>query len=210
MKSVLTKPTVLKLIYHTAVFGPIDLEYDRPVIRVGSSEDNDLVLRHPSVEPHHCLLVFRDETVLCLPPSEAPLSQSDLRNLIGPELGPEDPIWIGDLQFSLAHSSKTVAVPEVYGKSGTSGASEDDAATGQKASERRYYCAHCRAFIQDAEVKRVGLVGQAKRNLCPKCSRQLETEAEPQKPSPHPKKKFFSVFGRMGGTASPDCPLIPP
>jgi hypothetical protein len=178
---------VLKLIYHTAVFGPIDLEYDRPVIRVGSSEDNDLVLRHPSVEPHHCLLVFWGEKVLCLPPSQVIPSQTDLLSLTGPELGPGDPIRIGDLQFSVAHSSKTVAVPEVHNQGSTAEASEGDAptVTGEEAShQRRYYCAHCRAFIQDAEVKRVGLVGHAKRNLCPKCSRLLETEPEPQKPSP--------------------------
>lgn len=175
---------MLKLIYHTAVFGPIDLEYDRPVIRVGRNEDNDLVLRHPSVEPHHCLLVFRDEKVLCLPPSQAIPSQTDLRSLTGPELGPGDPIRIGDLQFSLAHSSRTVAVPEVHSQGSTAGASEGDAATGtgKEASQQRYYCAHCRAFIQDAEVKRVGLVGHAKRNLCPKCSGLLEMEPEPPKP----------------------------
>ena len=102
---------MLKLIYHTAVFGPIDLEYARPVIRVGRNEDNDLVLRHPSVEPYHCRLVFRDESVLCLPPNQAIRSQTDLRGLNGLEFGPGDPIQIGDLQFSLAHSSKTVAVP---------------------------------------------------------------------------------------------------
>jgi hypothetical protein len=182
---------VLKLIYHTAVFGPIDLEYDRPVIRVGRSEDNDLVLRHPSVEPHHCLLVFQGEKVLCLPPSQAIPAQTGLRSLTGLELGPGDPIRIGDLEFSLAHSSRTVAVPEVHSPGSTARAWEGDAATGTgaEASQRRYYCAHCRAFIQDAAVKRVGLVGHAKRKLCPKCSRLLETEPEPPEPSPGLKKR---------------------
>lgn len=181
---------VLKLIYHTVVFGPIDLEYDRPVIRVGHSDDNDLVLRHPSVEPHHCLLVFRGESVLCLPPNQAISSQTDLRSLTGPEFGPGEPIRIGDLQFSLAHSSRTVAVPEVHSQGSTDGGLEDEAATGtgEEASQRRYYCPHCRAFIRDAEVKRVGLVGHAKCNLCPKCSRMLETEPEPPKLSPDLKK----------------------
>ena len=186
---------MLKLIYHTAVFGPIDLEYDRPVIRVGSSEDKDLVLRHPSVEPYHCLLVFRDEKVLYLPPSEALPSPSDLRSLTGPELGAGDPIQIGELQFSLAHSSKTVSVPEVHGHGSTTGAAEGDAATGtgEEASRKRYYCARCRAFIQDAEVKHVGLVGHAKRSLCPKCSGLLETEPEPQPPAPEVKKRLWQA-----------------
>ena len=57
-------------------------------------------------------------------------SPADLRSLTGPELGPGDPLRIGDLQFSLAHSSRTVAVPEVHSQGSTAGASEGDAATG--------------------------------------------------------------------------------
>jgi pSer/pThr/pTyr-binding forkhead associated (FHA) protein len=104
---------VLKLVYHTPVFGPIDLEYAGPVVRAGRSEDNDLVLRHPSVEPHHCLLVFRGEKVLCLAPGQAISSQTDLGSVTGPEFGVGDQISIGELQFTLAHSAQTVALPEV-------------------------------------------------------------------------------------------------
>jgi len=179
MKSVPTKRTVLKLTYHTAVFGPINLEYDRPVIRVGRSEDNDLVLRDPSVEPYHCLLIFRGEKVLCLPPSQAILAQTDLPSLSGPEFGPGDMLRIGVLQFSLAHSTRSVAVPQVRSQDSMDEASEGDAAigTGEKGGRGRYYCPHCRAFIRDAEVKRVGLVGHAKRSLCPKCSGLVRNEA---------------------------------
>jgi hypothetical protein len=201
MKSVPTKRTVLKLIYHTAVFGPIDLEYDRPVIRVGRSEDNDLVLRDPSVEPHHCLLVFRGEQVLCLPPSQANLAQTDLRSLTGPELGPGDSLRIGELQFSLEHSSRTVALPETHSKDSIAGASQRNAPTGagEEAGEGRFYCAHCRAFIRGAEVKRVGLVGHAKRNLCPKCSDLLEPETKPQKPPPNHNKGFRQAARNLTG-----------
>ena len=72
------------------------------------------MLRDPSVEPHHCLLVFRGEKVIYLAPNQANLAQTDLRSLSGPELGPGDPLRIGGLQFSLAHSSLTVAVPEPH------------------------------------------------------------------------------------------------
>jgi FHA domain len=192
---------VLKLIYHTAVFGPINLEFDRPVIRVGRSDDNDLVLRHPSVEPHHCLLVFQGEKVLYLPPNQVILAQTDLRTLTGPELGPGDPLRIGELQFSLAHSSRSVAVPEVHNQASVTGASEGDAATGAggEAGQRRYYCARCRAFISDAQVKRVGLVGHAKRRLCPKCSGLLEAESGPQKPPPYRKRALWEAARNLTG-----------
>jgi hypothetical protein len=170
---------VLKLIYDTAVFGPIQFEYEAPVIRVGRSEDNDLVLRHPSVERYHCLLVFRGEKVLCLPPAEVFSVETDLPSLAGPEFGVGDQIKIGELQFSLAHSARTVAIPEVQ-RQEPGGALEADAATG--ASQRRFFCAHCRVFIPRTEIKRLGLVGHAKRYLCPKCSSLLELEPEPSKP----------------------------
>jgi hypothetical protein len=192
---------VLKLIYHTAVFGPIGLEYDRLVIRVGRSEDNDLVLRHPSVEPYHCLLVFRDEKVLYLPPRQTFPSQSEVRSLTGPELGAGDLLRIGELQFSLAHSSKTVAVPEVLiqGSTASTMGGEAGTRTGAEANPRRYYCAHCQTFYHESEVKRFGLVGHPKRSLCPKCSHVFETEPEPEKPRPDVKKQsrrsWFSGAG---------------
>ena len=204
MKSVPRKRTVLKLIYHTAVFGPIDLEYDQPVIRVGRDEDNDLVLSHPSVEPHHCLLVFRGEKVLCLPPGEAITAQTDLRRLTGPEFGPGDPLSIGDLNFSLAHSSKTVALPEAPSQSSLAAVAESDEAggTSEEPNQPRYFCAHCRAFVPDAQVKWVGLVGHAKRGLCPKCGRLLEKEPESQMPPldlkrPLPPKSLSRVIGNV-------------
>jgi hypothetical protein len=176
---------MLKLIYHTTVFGPIDLEYDRPVIRVGRSEDNDLVVGHPSVEPHHCLLVFRGEKVLCLPPDQIVGSSAELEGLSGPGLGAGDSLWIGDLEFSLAHSTNTVAVPDFHTPGSVTGAGGGDQRTGagEEEGQGRYYCPHCRAWIQEAQVKRVGLVGRAKRDLCPKCSGLLETETDPRQTS---------------------------
>jgi hypothetical protein len=190
---------VLKLIYQAAAFGPIDLEYHRPVVRVGSSEDNDLVLRHPSVEPRHCLLVFRGEKVLCLPPHQAVSSQTDLGRLTGPEFGSGDSLTIGELQFRLAHSSGTVAVPEVQSRGAGDSGGEAATGIGEDVSQRRYYCEYCKTFIQEAELKHMGLVGRAKRKLCPKCSRVLESEPEPQKPPPPVPTKQPSRFWRPGG-----------
>ena len=169
---------MLKLIYHNTVFGPIDLEYDRPVIRVGRSEDNDLVLRHPSVEPYHCLLVFRGEKVLCLPPSKRLPSLEELPGMTGPEYRPGDIVSIGELMFSLAHSANTIALPEVCLVGTPAGVAETAAPiSAAETNEPRYFCPHCRTFIESSGVKRVGLVGHTKRNLCPKCSSLLEAEA---------------------------------
>jgi hypothetical protein len=177
---------VLSLIYQSAVFGPIRLEYDRPVIRVGCSEDNDLVLRHPSVEPHHCLLVFRDDKVLCLNLDTVISTEADLQNLSGPEYGMGEQLTIGELQFNLVHSARTVAIPQVRRQTARPGAPENEPAerAGERANRERYFCARCRVFIPNAEVKRVGLVGNAKRHLCPKCSSLLQVELPPPKPPP--------------------------
>ena len=170
---------MLELIYHSSVFGPIRLDYYEPVVRVGRSDDNDLVLRHPSVEPHHCLLVFQGEKVLCLPPDDAVFSDTDLGALAGPEYGEGDQIQLGEIKFSLAHSARTVAIPEVHRQEpGADAAARASGGTGQ----RRFYCARCRVFVPPAEIKRLGLVGHAKRYLCPKCSSLLELEPEPSRP----------------------------
>ncbi len=186
---------MLKLIYHTAVFGPIDLEYDVPVISVGRSEDNDLVLRHPSILPHHCLLVFRGEKVLCLPPRRPLPAVTEVRHLTGPELGLADPLQLGELQFSLAHSGRTVALPDHNQGSLTA------TPVGAVADQQRYYCPFCRVFVPDAGVKRVGLVGHAKRDLCAKCSRPLAAGPEPPNAAPDPKRRLLpSGLSRVLGS----------
>jgi hypothetical protein len=194
---------VLKLIYHTGIFGPIDLEYDGPIIRVGRSEDNDLVLRHPSIQPHHCLLVFRDEKVLCVSPGQADTAQDDLERLTGPEFGVGDQITIGELQFTLAHSSRTVAIPEAGNQGAGAEAWEGDTAAGasEGASAGRYFCAHCRVFIPITEAKRLGVVGRAKRYLCPKCSGVLDIE-RPEPPKPAVGLKKWLRHGPRKPTAS--------
>ena len=168
---------MLKLVYNNLVFGPIDLEYPRPIIRVGRSEDNDLVLRHPSVEPYHCLLIFRGEEVLCLPPSDPLPSLEDLPGMTGPEYRPGETVSIGELTFSLEHSAKTISLPEVCVVGTPAGVAETAAPISTAENQPLYYCTHCRTFIESSGVKRVGLVGHTKRNLCPKCSNLLEAEA---------------------------------
>jgi hypothetical protein len=174
---------VLELIYHTAVFGPIHFEYSGPVVRVGSSEDNELVLRHPSVQPHHCLLVFRGEQVLCLPPETVINWETDWWELDGPEFRVGERIQIGELQLSLAHSTRNVAIPDVREHADGARAAEGQGARqpSEGVGAQGYFCAHCRVFIPEAQVNRVGLVGHAKRCLCPKCSTVLDTEPEPPK-----------------------------
>lgn len=206
---------MLKLIYHNAVFGPIDLEFERPLIRVGRSEDNDLVLRHPSVEEHHCVLVFRDEKLVWLSANEAGMNNgtptlspstepvrppgargktseqvADLSSLAGPEFGAGDQLQIGELLFNVERSSKAVAIPAIRlpqanaQASATQTQSATDAQPSPAESRNRYFCPKCRVVYQSSDLKRVGLVGHAKRWLCPKCSHVFEVEPEPAKPTP--------------------------
>ena len=182
---------MLKLVYHSAVFGPIDLEYDRPIIRVGSGGDNDLVLGHPSVKPNQCLLVFRNEKLLCLPPAQDLPAPGELQSLEGPELGAGDTLKIGELQFSLSHSSRTIALPETCAQPASPEPSVEEApaASDVEARKPRYYCPHCRAVIPEAELKRVGVMGHPKRLMCPRCSYLFGTEPVSSKPAAEPRKR---------------------
>ncbi len=178
---------MLKLTYHNTVFGPIDFEYDRPVLRVGRSEDNDLVLRHPSVEPHHCILVFRDTKVLCLRPNQALSAETDLRSVTGPEFGIGDQLQIGELLFNLGRSARTVAIPSLPPPSVNAP---------EAPGPDTYFCPNCRVSYRSAELKHVGLVGHAKRSLCPRCSYVFEVESQPPTPAPTQKHWF-----RRSGTS---------
>ncbi len=170
--------------------GPIDLEYEQAFVRVGSSQDNDLVLPHKSVAPYHCLLVFRGEQLLLLPPSPEPPSTADLHALDGQEFGLGDSLSIGGVTFTLAHSSKTVALPELPSAPGAPKPSAD-------ASQHRYFCPHCQMVVPEAQLRRVGLVGRAKRLMCPKCSHMFDSEPPPAPPPPppppRPKKRWGLV-----------------
>jgi hypothetical protein len=190
---------VLKLIYHNAVFGPIHLEYDQPAIRVGRSEDNDLVLRHPSVEPYHCILVFQDEKVIWLPPDSALRSEGEPGSLSGPAFALGDQISIGELQFHLAHSAQTVAIPGARPPEAVP-EKHDGAGAADGTSQSGYFCSHCRLTFQQSEVKRVGLVGRSKRCLCPKCSGLLDVEPDEPAPSPPRQKQRLGLLAR-GRTA---------
>ena len=125
--------------------------------------------------------MFRGEKLLYLSPDDAISSEADLRSLSGPEFGIGDKISIGELQFSLAHSARTVALPEVYSQDGQAGALERGSATGASAGARpRAILRALPAVYSDAEVKRLGVVGQAKRCLCPKCSGLLSWSRNPR------------------------------
>jgi hypothetical protein len=87
------------------------------------------------------------------------------------------------VEFTLAHSSKSVAIPEALSHATVTAGSVEDLKSGE-ANQPRYFCPKCLVFLQESEVKRVGLVGHAKRLLCPKCSTLVNEEAAPQKPEP--------------------------
>lgn len=159
---------MLKLVYHSNLFGPIDLEFERAIIRVGSSEDNDLVVRHPSVKAHHCRLLFRGEGVFLLPPGQGPEEDAAHQPSESPELGLGDSFNIGEVRFSLLHSSKTVALP----------APRELPSLPKEPPEPGLYCPHCRVVVPESKLKRVGIVGRAKHTMCPKCSHLLATEDE--------------------------------
>ena len=168
---------MLKLVYHNTVFGPIDLEYERAVVRVGSSEDNDLVLRHSSVQSHHCVLVFNDEKLLCLPPEWQVSAAAELGTLPGPRFGLGERFTVGELEFTLAYSARSIAIPQGQSENWNAGVPEGSVAAeaGRKEAAAAFYCPNCRIALEETEVKRVGLIGRAKRCLCPRCSREVET-----------------------------------
>jgi hypothetical protein len=172
---------VLKLVYQTAAFGAINLEYEKDVVRVGSSEDNDLVLVHPSIRPHHCLLSFWEEKLAVHPPDESAMTSAAARaHFSGATYACGDQLQIGELTFLLGHSANSVAVPEPLAQRPPLLPATEEAAVAPAGP--RYYCAHCGTFVPEALLKRIGLVGHTKHLLCPWCSTHVQwddTATEP-------------------------------
>lgn len=160
---------MVKFVYHTAALGPISLEFDKTLITVGSAPDNDLVLPHPSVRPHHCQVELReDSAVLHAPADGSSASASPTECPVGGTL------LIGEVVLEVQHStSKTVAVPH---ESLRPAADLADDPTGKP-----FFCEHCRKYFTLESLTRIGLEGGRKHVLCPRCSRPvvLAAKAEP-------------------------------
>jgi len=202
---------MVRLVYHSHLFGPISLEYQQPVVTVGCESGNDLVLPHPSVRPYHCQLVMQEESVIFCPrPGESVenLGNNGERR----EFFVGDQLVIGEVLFEVRHSSNTVAIPCLGAPAPetapvaatanyTAAAASTAPAAGPAAAmagsvEGQYYCSNCQAFFSDAVVTRIGLKGRQKHLLCPQCSRPVETMSEPEKP---PAGFFARLAARFRG-----------
>ena len=188
---------MVRLVYHSHIFGPISLEYQQPVVTVGCESGNDLVLPHPSVRPCHCQLVMQEESVILCPLPGEPVENLG-NNGERREFFVGDQLVIGEVLFEVRHSSNTVAIP-CLGASApeTAPAAPNGSLTAAIASaanavapvpamegsaEGQYYCSNCQAFFSDAIVTRIGLKGRQKHLLCPQCSRPVESAPAPEKP----------------------------
>lgn len=162
---------MLRLVYHTTVFGPLNLEYPGPRVRVGSCRDNDLVLPHPSVRPYHCTLLLTEDTVTVLPPDAGEARPPD-----APCYGPGDRLQIGELLLSIEHSPNTVAVPPPKAEALLPGRNHrgfwraDYKAVPDAA---RWLCSRCQLRFEDRQIRALGIEGGRKHILCPQCSLEL-------------------------------------
>lgn len=162
---------MLRLVYHTTVFGRLHFEYPRPRVRVGSARDNDLILLHPSVEPHHCTLLLEEDSLAMVPPHAAAEPPAD-----APRYGPGDALVIGDLTLQIERSPNTIAVPAPKTEQGLPGRTHrgywkaDYEAVPETA---RWACERCQLRFEDRQIHALGLTGRSKHIFCPQCSAEL-------------------------------------
>lgn len=162
---------MLRLVYHTNVFGALHFEYSQPHVRVGSCRDNDLVLLHPSVEPYHCTLALAEDSLAVLPPNVTDEPADD-----APRYGPGDELVIGALTLRVERSPNTIAVPPPKVETQPAGRTHrgywkaDYEAVPEAA---RWLCAHCQLRFEDRQIHALGLEGRSKHIFCPQCSAEL-------------------------------------
>jgi hypothetical protein len=192
---------MLKLVFHTTDFGSFNFEFFKPYIRVGRQPDNDLVLPHPSVQPYHCIIVFREDSLVVLPPESTPNPGLDPQQWDGPVYGAGDTLRVGELALAIELSRNTVAIPKLPSRRPppvhpqawpltptpadtpqTPTATTPDPAIPLPEGPL-YLCVQCQCVFPDAAVTRIGLVGHSKHRLCPHCSYPVEPYQKPAAPA---------------------------
>lgn len=181
------KPMV-KLVYRTADFGDINLEYNKPRITLGSSRDCDLVLLHPEVRPVHCEIEFFENGLRLHPAAQDAASGNVPADLpVGDYLVGDVLALGGSLRFAIELSENTVAIPmgSLAQRSQETFAREPD--------EPLYVCPGCRLEIPLHEVKTIGLKGHQQHMLCPRCSQPVAPVVAAEDAAGR-KKGGFDVF----------------
>lgn len=169
---------MLRLVYHTTVFGPLHFEYAGPRVRIGSCRDNDLVLPHPSVRPYHCTLLLEENALSVLPP-DAPDATAPGET---PRYGPGDTLTIGDLTLGIERSPNTIAIPPPVTLPQLPGRNHKGywlADYETVPDDARWRCGHCQLRFADRQIHAVGIEGGRKHILCPQCSQELELLTAP-------------------------------
>ncbi len=164
---------MLRLVFRSGVFGPMYFEYPRPCIRVGSSQDNDLVLPHPSVHPYHCQLWMEEDGLAVLSP-DAPAADPGPR---APRYGEGQALMIGELRLEIERSPNSIVVPVDTPVVPANPAQDERGYWFAEHPEvpltARWLCTPCERRFDDGQVKVIGLVGARKHVLCPICSQRL-------------------------------------
>lgn len=158
---------MVKLVYRTADFGDINLEYLKPRITLGSSRDCDLVLLHPEIRPIHCEIEFFENGLRLHPaPQDAAVGIVPVDLPVGDFLA-GDVLALGSLNFAIELSENTVAIP-----TGSLAPRSQEVST-RAPGEPLYICPACRLEIPLHEVKTIGLKGHHQHMLCPRCSQPV-------------------------------------
>jgi hypothetical protein len=163
---------VLRLVYHTKVFGSLNFEFSCPLVRIGSARDNHLVLLHSSVAPYHCALAWEEESFALLPATadeRTPLDDA-------PRYGPGDTLVVGEVTLTVERSPNSISVPPPKAEQIAPGRTHRGywkAAYEAVPEAARWLCTNCQLRFEDRQIHAIGLEGKRKHILCPQCSREL-------------------------------------
>lgn len=147
---------MVRLVYHTP-FGAINLEYDQPLISVGSAPNNDLVLKHPSVRAYHARVELLDDRLRVHPA----LGEGEINPDTALQFGQGEQFLLGEVLLEVQRGANTVAVP--LQALLPEPMPQDD-------PNAPFFCEHCQRHRHASEITRIGIQGKPKHLLCPKCS----------------------------------------
>lgn len=179
---------MLRLVYHTTVFGPLHFEFSKPLVRIGSCRDNDLVLPHSSIKPYHCILLFQEEAIQLLPPEAVQDGELVATASNASSYGAGDVLNVGEVALSVETSDQSVALPDAEARGHVIAPGKTAEGYWRAGSElapvqARWLCPQCGIRLIDAQLHVMGLVGHRRHLLCPQCSHEVVPAVSDEAPS---------------------------
>jgi len=166
-----------RLILQMEGVNPGSIDLNLGVTRVGRADDNDFVIRHPSISAHHCELELGLEFVRIRDCGSTNGTFVNNQRIQSATLEPGQTLRIGDIPVLVELSTDTVSVPKFERARPPQSV---DLGQGIWSCERhngvraQWHCPKCKGKFCSPCIHQLRLIQGRTHQLCPICSAHVE------------------------------------